>query len=510
MLDHYSQAAGFIHHPSAEIDKNVKVMSYMDLMRDVLKGEPSTTVSIDVDKVEREDGVMRLEMRDDQFKVKPQVVNELLEAIRLSVARKMHKEGGTLFSHVRKAFYAADWDYSNALNACEFIFAMKKGLGLTVSPAQSQAIVAFYSRDGSGEFDYRLILADIVEDAPKLLDFVEAPPTQNKTVNPFVPTVFRPRPNKTFELIRTRVVIALEKKMLFKGGSLRSWLREAFTSWDPLLMGKLSCWQHVQGAFKALGVEITKQEAECILDCFSETKNGEIRYSDLVDAIAPADTSFLYPEVVGLPPASARAPTNVTTATSAFYKKVLRYADQSFGAVQPRDVLYGSFLRFDPAATGKVGLMELKAVAATLKVNLSESSLEDLLSWFDSDGSKSMDYLEFVRQLFGDDVATSTGKGLLLKEQEKGGNIVRGRVYVPMQRNQSSFTSPSSLLPTMASSQNPKMKSLKEARKKLKIKHLLAEKIRLRNKLDSIELQSKALVTQQKVKDGFVLPKKYI
>ena len=112
-----------------------------------------------------------------------------------------------------------------------------------------------------------------------------------------------------------------------------------------------------------------------------------------------------------------------------------------------------------------------------------------------------MDYLEFVRQLFGDDIVTSTGKGLLFTKEEKGNSNVRGHVELLMQRNQSSFTSPSSLLPTVASSHNPKIKSLKEARKKLKIKQLLAEKIRLRNKLDSIELQAKALVTQQKVKE---------
>jgi Ca2+-binding EF-hand superfamily protein len=385
----------------------VPQMSYMDLLRDVNKDEPTLTVFVDPVREDLEDTQARYEFNSDQYKEKPPVVREFLDAVRLLVAAKMRREGGTMYSHVRKAFLMADFDYSNALDATEFIFAMKRGLGLVVTESQSKAVLKFYDRKGLGECDYSLLLRDLEEEGVHMLQFVDySPRTIAKSVtkmksNQFMHRPFRPKPNKLFEAIRLRLRAVLYKKISIRGGSLRSWLKEAFVSWDPQLTGRITHWQGLQGSLRAVGLVVTKDEADCILDCF--TKKGEtgFNYSSLIDDIAPRDHSFLHPEVEedgyhAAETATARAPTNVSRYIAMFLQKVNNYATQSLGTVKPRDVLHGTFLRYDSRGTGKVGLKSLTSVAENLRVHLSEDRLQALLDWFDSDGSGTMDYCNFV------------------------------------------------------------------------------------------------------------------
>jgi len=68
--------------------------------------------------------------------------------------------------------------------------------------------------------------------------------------------------------------------------------------------------------------------------------------------------------------------------------------------------MHGTFLRFDPSHSGKVTQKSLEDVSKILKIRLPTEDANALVTWFDTDGSKLLDYNEFTKQLYGGDVLT--------------------------------------------------------------------------------------------------------
>merc|ERR1711981_1167784 len=70
--------------------------------------------------------------------------------------------------------------------------------------------------------------------------------------------------------------------------------------------------------------------------------------------------------------------------------------------------MYGTFLRVDKAQnkahTGRVNEEGFRKVLKVLNLNFTPKEINDLMVWFDSNGTKTMDYNEFATQLFGKDI----------------------------------------------------------------------------------------------------------
>ena len=488
VLEHYSH--GVTHEGNPEIN-------YIDLLRDVNRGEPTLTTFVDP-SLEAKDESGRFAMKEDDFLHRPQAVTDFIEAVRLVATLKMRKEGGTIFSHVRKAFLMSDFDYTNALNAKEFKYAMRKVFGLNISEAASSEIVKYYDRRGLGECDYLLLLRDISSSSPHMLDFVEeSPRTVAKTLeknksNPFLPKPFAPKPKKAFEALKIKLLSVLSERIVRRGGSVKSWLQEAFTSWDPTLSGKITDWRNLQGALKGLGLLIAKDEADCIIDCFTRDGKYEFYYSDFISSLASQDASFLNPEKLNPYTATSRTPHEIERCIHTFRKRLLRYTHLSHGAVRARDVLIGTFLRFDNSKSGRIDFDGFKAATEALKLHLSDELIRQIINWFDSNGSNSMEYLEFVKQVFG-------VEELLMNKPSSAKGAVQCQAQQETDATFSSLSGSAARISTNSErhlfSNGSRLRN--EIRKANRCKMMIAEKIKLKNKLDSLNLQCKALRTIQ-------------
>ena len=107
---------------------------------------------------------------------------------------------------------------------------------------------------------------------------------------------------------------------------------------------------------------------------------------------------------------TARAPVSVRACIDNFKKTADVYMRKSQGYLEPRDLLHGSFLRFDKKQNGRVDLDGVKAICAELGVRMDEREVRAFTTWFDTNGSDSLDYNELVRQLYGEDIATRSVK----------------------------------------------------------------------------------------------------
>ena len=66
-----------------------------------------------------------------------------------------------------------------------------------------------------------------------------------------------------------------------------------------------------------------------------------------------------------------------------------------------RDLLHGTFLRFDGPGHGHVDSNGVEAVARELGVNLTQKEVHDMVLWFDTDGTRQLDYNAMTEQMFG-------------------------------------------------------------------------------------------------------------
>ena len=103
---------------------------------------------------------------------------------------------------------------------------------------------------------------------------------------------------------------------------------------------------------------------------------------------------------------SAREPVSVRVCIENFKKAADLFMRKSQGYLEPRDLLHGSFLRFDKKQNGRVDLDGVKAICAELGVRMDEREIKAFTTWFDTNGSDHLDYNELVRQLYGEDIAT--------------------------------------------------------------------------------------------------------
>jgi hypothetical protein len=112
-------------------------------------------------------------------------------------------------------------------------------------------------------------------------------------VNPFIPKPFAAPNNKILENYKRNVKIALITKVNKLGGTVASWIREAFVTWDPFYTGKISDYKQLQGASKRLGVAITEEEAKELIHCYDRDHTHEMHYNYLTKVSDLLSSLFL-------------------------------------------------------------------------------------------------------------------------------------------------------------------------------------------------------------------------
>ena len=391
-------------------------MSYAGLLHDLARGEPTL---IEFDGGEEKEGLRFVEVADSFAKMPP-VVTYYLEAFRHYVAGRMRVVGGTPQEHVMAIITKFDKDITGSLNASEVRSSAMADMKLQCTQEQAVEIVRFYDRKGSKEIDVNLFVSDVCSGVKSILHFAELSArgiAENKRAlaeNPFIIKPFRATPNKFLEQLKRDCINVLGAKVYAVGGSKSGWLYEAFRFWDKQNVGMLSKWEHVQGAVRRLGVNISQDEAECLMKEYDRNKSGEMHYNYLIKDIIGNDPHFLADATVFdqslVDPKSAtitsRAPISVRVSIDNFKKAADIYMRKSQGYLEPRDLLHGSFLRFDRKQNGRVDMDSVRTICGELGVRIDEKEIMAFVAWFDTNGTNHLDYNELVRQFYGEDIAT--------------------------------------------------------------------------------------------------------
>jgi Ca2+-binding EF-hand superfamily protein len=387
-------------------------MDYNELLQDVQRGEPSVIAFVSQSEdQERDDAEIRFEEVTDKFVNMPPIVKKFLEAVRNYLTVTMRNQGGTPFQHIRFLFQFYDYDYSNGLDHEELILACRRKMNLVINEEQAKQIVDYYDRKGQNQISYEKFLEDVCVDVKPILTFTELTPRRidaakkSLAVNPFIPKPFAAPPNKILEKFKQDVKLALVNKVNKLGGSFASWIREAFVVWDRQYTGKITQWEQLQGAAKRLGVTINEEEARALMSCYDRWGTGEMHYNFLTKEIMEEDPHFLANAKLCDPSVTAttRTPQHVQTCLGRINKAIDKFILKSKGKLDGRDVLHGTFLRFDADKSGHVNSEQFRRVLEEIRVVLDDVSLRETVKWFDTNGTQLLDYNALVNQLFGSD-----------------------------------------------------------------------------------------------------------
>ena len=396
--------------------KGENEMSYDILLRDIEEGEPKMTEFVDEIKGHNDNIGLRYEDLDDlKDRIKPKIVEQFLEATRNYIAIKMRNEGSTPFAHVRHLFNMYDYDYSNGLNASELRRAANKGMKMAMTPEQADKIVEYYDRFNTGDINYDEFLKDVCVGVKPILSYTELSPREvqqakySLSINPLLPKPFKASPNKALEKFKHQIKTVLSEKVAKEGGTLTSWIKDAFTSWDNKGTGTLANWEDIIQVANRLHCSISKEDAEILMKSYDRDKTGEMIYGELMKDILEEDPHFLADNSVvlaSLYPPSSRCPELVSRAIEKLRNAANLYASKSKGFLQPRDLLHGTFLRYDIDQNGRIPASSVVEAAESLKVRFSEIELQKFMTWFDTNGREKFDYNEFIRQVYGEDIMT--------------------------------------------------------------------------------------------------------
>jgi hypothetical protein len=309
------------------------------------------------------------------------------------------------------------------------------------------------------------------------------------------------------EKFKQDIKAVLVNKINKLGGSVSSWIREAFVYWDPAYTRKISKWDHLQGAAKRLGITITDDEAKVLIACYDRYHTGEMHYQFLADEIMKEDPNFLMDGKVvdkNFTPAT-RCPPQVTNLLNQVKKAADAFAMKSKGYLQARDILRGTCARFDPTHTGKIDISSFKNVAKELRVRSSSIGNADYIftmKWFDTNGSQTIDYNALIIQLYGSDVST---EALKLPKLKDGASLSQLMIKSfgssdEMSKIASDSDIGSPLRTLERNIEVVESPAIKLARLKIKKLKIISERMKVEKKIASIEEQKKSIIEEYKAR----------
>lgn len=407
-------------------------MNYHELLQDLIKGEPTiiefgdfktSAAVVDeprFDEVVQEDAVM------------PRVAEQFIEAVRNWVMIRMRVDGGTPYHHIRFIFNFYDYDYSNGLNASELMLAARKGMNLACTEQQANAIIAYYNRwnrETPAQMRYEEFLKDVCADLKPVLHTVEFTVEDRQrhirslAANPFQPVPFKAPANKIVEDFKKDMKVALHHKINNIGGTVTSWLTDAFITWDRKLTRKINDYRILQGAAKRLGVSLTEEQALAIMKAYDKWGTDEMHYMEFIKDVTDEEGSFLkeVEDSQQLKSAlqnssTARCPPHVQRQIDLIRASVETFARKSGGVLQARDLLHGTLMRFDADKGGNLTQQQFANALHELNVHLEPKEMKNLMMWFDTIGCNKLNYNAITKQMFGEDVSN---RNLLLPKLNK-------------------------------------------------------------------------------------------
>lgn len=488
---------------------------YRDILADISKNEPTLTQFVDPSK-DSDIGIRFAEASDKIIEM-PQTVKLFIEATKHFINNKMRHEGGTPLNHTLKIYQQFNFADAHDFNPAKLRRAAVKLMKFSISLEDAACIVDYYCKKGSKEF-YHHFSEDVLRGIKPILSFTELSPefiAEQKTklnANSFINKPFLAVPNKVMERVKQELISSLHLKIRAHGGSMRSWVTERFVFWDPRRTNKISRWQDLQGVLKGLGVSVTEEEAKVVIDCYDKTNSGEMVYEHLINDIVKEETHFLvntFDDPATTTNPTARAPPPVQQALRKLKGATEAYARKSKGALQPRDILHGTFLRFDDARLGRVGLAGFQSVVDELGLRLTAEDLTVMVRWFDSDASHLLDYNDLTTELFGEDGFSKELSSVLplltqslpnLKSGEWGGcsSLSTGKLKA--------FENISGKIGEAPGGGNKthliETKKIQAVRQRIRRGLILDERVKVQEKLQSIDQQRKKIIEAHKMRSA--------
>mmetsp|Transcript_33773 Transcript_33773/g.34410 ORF Transcript_33773/g.34410 Transcript_33773/m.34410 type:complete len:646 (-) Transcript_33773:151-2088(-) len=473
-------------------------MDYNQLLEDVLRDEPAVVAIPTIRETDRYEDPRLI---DPATRTPPRDVQLFIEAVRSALADEMRDHGGTIESLLRTAFLMSDQDYSNGLDENELIRCVKGRLGLTITRSQARSVLNYYDTKGQGQINYTKLSQDVTQGHPQ---FIHHPELSARAVqasykslskNPYVPKPFQPIANKSVEKFKKKLRESLETRIKAKGGSLKSWVQETFVKYDPKYTGTISDWSALQGAMRRLGIVVSEEEARAVMHCY-QNGNGEVDYHTIVRDIIAEEGDLIESvkqvEKTSTTTSTARAPNAVKVIVKKIRAAVNPFGRKSKGAVNPRDILHGTFLRFDRTGSGRLNETDAKQALAELRVPVSDRDMKALISWYDTNGTNTMDYREITHQIFGGDPFIRQSSVLNLPKIKVDSNA-----SAPASLDSSSSApvlSLSSFISPVRDKYVKETKQQKAARAAFIRNQIINERALLQQKLHEVERQRKVLL----------------
>lgn len=186
-----------------------------------------------------------------------------------------------------------------------------------------------------------------------------------------------------------------------------------------------------------------------------------------------------------------------------YFKYIEIFSKKSHGALKPRDIFHGTFVRFDKYSNGRVNTEGLFHVLKSLNIKIDEKSLADLVTWFDTNASRQLDYNQFTIQLFGNDISTSVLRlpkaELVYEPKSKSSSLPPiGANFGASSWSTTSETTALAGLQLAASNIPVESNIVKQARKAARKQLIMEDRIKVQEKLEEIERARENLVQMYK------------
>lgn len=397
-------------------------MSYDELLNDINAAEPSIIEFSGPKYFEAEEAEgLRFKEEADDFAVMPPLVKQFIEVSQNWIMVQMRAEGGTPHQHVRDLFNHFDYSQSHGLKPDELQLAATKKMKLNLTLEQAGEIVKFYDRRREGQMRYEEYLKDVTKGTKPILAFNEITSQErikaikSLSKNPLVPRPFHPKPNRILEQVKVSLKKSIRQLIDAQGGSLGSWLHDSFASYDKAFTRTLSDWRDVQGALRKVMLNVSKEEALCVMRSYDVQGDGKFNFELFIKHLEAEETHFLSPNdqpkagsISTVSTVTARTPAELAKTIQRFRSAVLAFVRKSSNVLKGPDLLYGTFLNHDPKRSGRAPPFVVSNVAQALGVRLSEQQVHSLVDWFDTNATHALDYNSFTRHLFGSTALTET------------------------------------------------------------------------------------------------------
>jgi len=367
-------------------------------------------------------------------KTLPPTVEQFVLRLRKKVHQTMKKKGGTPLSVLRALFQFFDADNSGRLSYDELMRAMNK-LGMPIDETLAKAVVEFYDKDKSGEFAYKDLMENMDGAAPHFLQHPES--VTSRGINPPLTPILSvyksyeiPTQDRRLGKVPSPLVKAFIKKiqdvlkvsMREKGGTENSTLKSLFLSHDTGLCGALTK-EELRTAMKKIGLTLTEQEANAIVEFYDDKGDGRMSYQPLVSDCTKTMPHYMtHPETDRMQESARKFQERQVTTRSELetfrfttrpaykprnkvvekFKQRLRhhleeYIKKEGGTIH--GTIRNTFLFWDGDSSGALNPWEFKGAINRIGMAVSPEECQQVVEYYDFNNIGEMDYNRFVQDL---------------------------------------------------------------------------------------------------------------